>query len=95
MPVPTFGAKDRAPYLTAGVEISRHPKTGVHSVSIHRRAVLGKDKTSMWVQPLSHLGLMIQEAEAQGKGLGVATVIGAHPALAISSQLKVVKGMEK
>ncbi|MFC2013347.1 UbiD family decarboxylase [Chloroflexota bacterium] len=94
LPVPTFGEQDSTPYLTAGVEIGIHPKTGVQSASIHRRAVLGKDKTSIWVQPLSHLGLMIREAEAQGQGLGVATVIGVHPALAISSQIKVIKGIE-
>lgn len=94
LPIPTYCEMDTGPYLTAGVEIGRHPGTGIQSASIHRRIILGKDKTGILIQPLCHLGLMIREAEEQGQSFGIATVIGVHPALTVSSQFKVLKGIE-
>ena len=95
LPIPTYCEWDAGPYLTAGVEIARHPVTGVQNASIHRRAVLDKDKTGLLVGPAAHLGLMIQAAEEQGQGLGIATVIGAHPALAIASQIRAPEGVDE
>ncbi|MFQ5825903.1 MAG: UbiD family decarboxylase domain-containing protein, partial [Dehalococcoidia bacterium] len=46
LPIPTYSALDAGPYLSAGVEIARDPETGIQNVSIHRRMILGKDKTA-------------------------------------------------
>ena len=94
LPVPTYCEVDPGPYLTAGVEIARHPVTGKQNASIHRRRILGKDRTCLLAQS-PHLTFMIQAAEERGQGLGVATVIGAHPALTIASQVKAPEGVDE
>ncbi len=94
LPISTYCEWDAGPYLTAGVEIGRHPTTGIQNASMIRRMLLGKDKTSL-AAGTPHLREMIQVAEKQGQGLGVATVIGAHPALAIASQLNAPLGVDE
>ncbi|MFC2068746.1 UbiD family decarboxylase [Chloroflexota bacterium] len=89
LPIPTYCEMDAGPYLTAGVEIARDPITGIQNASFHRRLILGKDKTSLLVySPTRHIAGMIRAAEKQGQSLGVATVIGAHPALVTASNTK-------
>jgi 2,5-furandicarboxylate decarboxylase 1 len=96
LPVPTYCEMDAGPYLTAGVEIARDPTTGIQNASFHRRLILGKDKTSLLLKsPTGHLRNMVRAAEKQGQSLGVATVIGAHPALAIGSQVRVPMGVDE
>lgn len=96
LPVPTYCEMDAGPYLTAGVEIARDPITGIQNASIHRRLILGKDKTSLMVgAPTRHLAHMIRAAEKQEQGLGVATVMGAHPALAIANGVSMPMGVDE
>ncbi len=94
LPVPTYCEHDAGPYLTAGVEIGRHPTTGVQNASIHRRQILGKNKLGLMTQA-PDLRLMIQAAEEQGQSLGIATAIGVHPALTIASALRVPTGVDE
>jgi 2,5-furandicarboxylate decarboxylase 1 len=95
LPIATYCEMDAGPYLTSGVEMARDPVTGIQNASIHRRRVLGKDKTSVLAAGAQHLGLMIQAAEEKGQGLEIATVIGAHPALTIASQAKAPLGVDE
>ncbi len=94
-PIPTYSELDCAPYLTAGVEIAKHPDTGKQNASIHRRIPLGKDRLSLQAPSPQQLGLMIQAAEEKGQGLGVATVMGAPPELTIASQLNAPMGVDE
>ncbi len=94
LPVPTYCEHDAGPYLTAGVEIGRHPTTGIQNASIHRRQILGKNKLGLMIQA-PHLHLLIQAAEEQGQNLGIATAIGTHPALTIASALRAPKGVDE
>ncbi len=95
LPVPTYCEHDAGPFLTAGVEIGRHPITGIQNVSIHRRKILTKDKTGLWLPPMGDLILMLQAAEEQKQNLGIATAIGVHPALTIASALKAPTGVDE
>ncbi len=96
LPIPTYCEMDAGPYLTAGVEIARDPITGIQNASFHRRLILGKDKTSLLVNsPTGHIAGMIRVAEKQGQSLGVATVIGAHPALVIASSIRAPTGVDE
>ncbi|WP_286776302.1 UbiD family decarboxylase domain-containing protein, partial [Pseudomonas sp. UBA800] len=36
LPIPTHNEHDSGPYITAGLLITRNPRTGVQNVSIHR-----------------------------------------------------------
>ncbi len=96
LPVPTYCEMDAGPYLTAGVEIARDPVTGTQNVSTHRRLIIDKNKTGLYLAvPARHLANMIRTSEKQGQGLGVATVIGAHPALMVSSILQPPQGIDE
>jgi len=95
IPVPTYCEHDAGPYLTAGTEIAKHPLTGIQNAAAYRRIILGKDKTALLAPPTGNTGLMIQVAEKQGKELGIATVIGAHPALPIAGQIRAPMGVDE
>jgi len=95
LPIPIYCEMDSGPYLTAGVEIGKHPVTDIQDISIQRRAVLNKNTLGIMLSPTGHLGLMIRAAHENGKGLGIATAIGAHPALEIASQFRVTMGDDR
>ena len=95
LPIPTYCERDAGPYLTAGVEIAKHPDTGMQNVAMVRRMLMGRDRTSISAPPIHHLGLLVAAAHQKGKPLGVATVIGAHPALAIASQIRPGLGVDE
>ena len=85
LPFLTHCEKDELPYHHSGVNIARHPNTGIQNASIHRMSILGKDMMGLGATPEGHLGLMIREAEEQGQSLGIATAIGVHTDLIITS----------
>jgi UbiD family decarboxylase len=95
LPIPTYSSKDAGPYLTAGVEIAKHPDTGKGIASIHRRMVLEKDRTTLRAGEQQHLGEAIVAAGVKGQALGVATVLGTHPAITVASQIKVPRGVDE
>ena len=95
LPIPTYCERDAGPYLTAGIEIAKHPDTGMQNVAMVRRMLMGRDRTSISAPPIHHLGLLVAAAHQKGKPLGVATVIGAHPALAIASQIRPPLGVDE
>lgn len=95
LPFPTYCEEDEGPYSNAGVQIAKNAATGVQNVSTHRMAILGKDKVGLYTTQVGHLRLMIQAAEEQGQGLGIAVVTGAHPALIIASSVKAPMGVDE
>jgi 2,5-furandicarboxylate decarboxylase 1 len=94
LPIPIYSPLDGGPYLSAGVEIAKHPDTGIQNASIHRRMILDKNRTTILAQG-HHLGAMIKAAEDKGKSLGIATVIGVDPSLSIASQVKAPEGVDE
>lgn len=99
LPVPIYCEHDVGPYLTAGVELLRHPATGIQNAAIYRRQILGKNRTSLWLPPpgaqAGHSTLIIQATEEGGRAAGVATVMGTHPALIVASQVKAPMGVDE
>ena len=95
LPVCTYSEEDAGPYLTSGVEIAKHPDTGVQNVSIHRRKILDKNRTGLLAGLPGHLYLMAAAAERKTQGLEVATVLGVVPSLVIASQIKAPKGVDE
>ena len=95
LPIPTYCEHDAGPYITAGVDIARHPDTGAQNVTILRRMPLNKNTTSTTVGQMFDLDKMIRAAEEKGQGLGVATVMGVHPSLTLASQIKVPLGVDE
>lgn len=94
-PIPVYCEKDVGPYLTAGVEIAKDPEGDWQNASIHRRLILGKDRTTMLATRYQHLGQMIFAAEKKGQGLGIATAVGADPEITLASQVKAPWGVNE
>jgi len=85
LPAPTHNELDSGPYVTAGLIVSRNPKTGAQNVAIVRLQVSGRDRLGAYLLP-RHTLAFHDMAEQAGKDLPVAIVIGAGPAELLASQ---------
>lgn len=85
LPIPTHNEKDSGPYISAGLLISRNPRTGIQNVSIHRCQVNGPDELGILLLP-RHTNAFYETAEAAGEALEIAIVIGVDPLTALASQ---------
>jgi 2,5-furandicarboxylate decarboxylase 1 len=85
LPIPTHNELDSGAYITAGLLISRNPRSGVQNVSIHRLQVSGPDRLGVLLLPRHTLAYQ-QMAEEAGADLPVAVVIGVDPLTALASQ---------
>lgn len=85
LPIPVHHEKDGGSYISAGVLISKDPKTGIRNLSIHRLHVLGPNRLGILILP-RHLSHFYRMAEAEGKPLEVAIAIGLDPLLLLASQ---------
>lgn len=85
LPSPTHNEFDSGPYITAGLMITRNPRTGVQNVAIHRLQVSGPDRLGALLLPRHTLGFQ-QMAEDEGDDLHVAIAIGVDPLTLLASQ---------
>lgn len=79
LPVVTHYKEDAGPYITAGIVVARDPDTGVRNASFHRCQVKNKNTLGISLHSRRHLWDYQRRAEAKGKPLEVAVVIGSHP----------------
>ena len=84
IPVLTHRKGDASPYFTSAVTMARDPETGASGMGIYRIQVRGRNEVSLNFQnpPLSHF---LRKAEAMGKELEVAIVVGMDPLTFIAS----------
>ena len=94
IPVPTLNEHDSGPYISAGLMISRDPETGVQNVAILRCQISGPDRIGVLVLP-RHTDNFYRKAEAAGRGLAVALVVGVDPACLLASQAIVPLGHDE
>ena len=94
LPVPTLNEHDSGPYISAGLMISRDPETGVQNVAILRCQISGPDRIGVLVLP-RHTDNFYRKAEAAGRGLEVALVVGVDPACLLASQAIVPLGHDE
>jgi len=94
MPICTHHEKDKGKYLTAAVCIAKDPETGVRNLAIHRHMVSGKNRLGALLLP-RHTFQMYAKAEAMGKPLEIALVIGMHPSLLLASQATTRYGIDE
>ena len=85
LPIPTHSEHDSAPYITAGLIISRNPETGAQNVSIIRIQVNSKDRMAVLMLP-RHTWTFYQASARKGQPLPVAIVIGVDPLTLLASQ---------
>jgi len=85
LPIPTHNEHDSGAYITAGLLITRNPRTGIQNVSIHRLQVSSANRLGALLLP-RHALAFFQEVESTGEDLEVAVVIGADPLTLLASQ---------
>jgi len=85
LPIPTHNEHDSGPYITAGLLITRNPRTGVQNVSIHRLQVSGRNRLGALLLP-RHALAFFQETERENEDLEVAVVVGCDPLTLMASQ---------
>jgi 2,5-furandicarboxylate decarboxylase 1 len=85
LPLPTHNEHDGGPYVTAGLMITRNPRTGVQNVSIHRCQLQGPNRLGVLLLP-RHAHMFFEMAEEGGRPLEAAIVIGVDPLTLLASQ---------
>ncbi len=85
LPVPTHNERDSGPYISAGLIISKNPKTGRQNVAIVRLQVSGPRRLGTLILP-RHTYHFYEQMEAQGQALPVAIVVGVDPLTLLASQ---------
>ncbi len=85
LPIPVHNELDSGPYITAGLLVSRNPKTGAQNVTIHRLQLSGPKKLGVLLLP-RHTLRFFQMAEDAGGDLPVAIVVGVDPLTLLASQ---------
>jgi 2,5-furandicarboxylate decarboxylase 1 len=85
LPLPTHNEHDSAPYITAGLMITRNPRTGKQNVSIHRCQLSGSNRLGVLLLP-RHTHMFFEMAEQQGAPLEAAIVVGVDPLTLLASQ---------
>jgi 2,5-furandicarboxylate decarboxylase 1 len=85
LPLPTHNEHDSGPYITAGLMITRNPRTGKQNVSIHRCQLNGPNRLGMLLLP-RHAHMFFEMAEAAGQALHAAIVVGIDPLTLLASQ---------
>jgi 2,5-furandicarboxylate decarboxylase 1 len=85
LPLPTHNEHDGGPYITAGLMITRNPRTGAQNVSIHRCQLHGPNRLGVLLLP-RHAHMFFEMAEQGGRPLKAAIVIGVDPLTLLASQ---------
>jgi UbiD family decarboxylase len=85
LPVVKAYESDAAPYITAGIAISKDPLTGIRNASYSRLMIAGKDTAYTRLGPGRHLRHHFVRAEERDNPLYLTFSIGIHPACALGT----------
>lgn len=85
LPIPTYFPGDGGPYITAALTVAKDPDTGVETEGYHRFQVKGPQKMGVSLHSRRRMFEYQRRAEARGKNLECAIVLGVHPAIAMGS----------
>jgi len=86
---------DPGRFITWGMVITHHPKSGRRNLGLYRLQMFGKDQTGMHWQSMKGGRGHYWEAEQNGSDLEVAVVIGADPILMMSSILPLPEDVDE
>ena len=87
---------DPAPFLTAGVWVSRDPENGGYNTGIYRGMIKAPDRIGCATDvSTQHLAIQWEKARRMGKPLEVAVFIGGPPALLMAAAAKVPYGVDE
>jgi len=85
LPIPRYFPGDAGRYLTAGMLVARDPDTGVETAGYHRFQVKGRDRLGVSLHSRRRMFEYQRRAEARGRALPCAIVLGLHPLVSMGS----------
>lgn len=85
LPIPTYFPGDAGPYLTAALTVARDPDTGVETAGYHRYQVKGPNRLGVSLHSRRRMYEYQRRAEARGRNLEAAIVLGGHPLVSLGS----------
>jgi len=85
LPMPLYFPGDAGRYLTAGMLVARDPETGVETEGYHRFQLKGPDRMGVSLHSRRRMFEYQRRAEAKGKVLPCAVVLGLHPLVSMGS----------
>ena len=87
---------DPAPFITAGVWVTRDPETGAYNLGIYRGMIKAPDRVGCATDvSTQHLAIQWEKARRLGQHLEVAVFIGGPPALLLAAASKVPYGVDE
>ncbi|HXJ02679.1 MAG TPA: UbiD family decarboxylase [Micropepsaceae bacterium] len=87
---------DPAPFITAGVWVTRDPETGSYNLGIYRGMIKAPDRIGCATDvPTQHLAIQWEKARRMGRPLEAAIFIGGPPALLLAAASKVPYGVDE
>lgn len=87
---------DPAPFITAGVWVTRDPETGAYNLGIYRGMIKAETRVGCATDvPTQHLAIQWEKARALGRPLEAAIFIGGPPALLLAAASKVPYGVDE
>jgi 4-hydroxy-3-polyprenylbenzoate decarboxylase len=89
LPLLTHFSTDLGPYITSGVMVAQDPDTECGNLSYHRAVVSSDTSLATSLHSRGDLWRLLQDAQAQGRSLPVALVIGAHPLFMLAASARV------
>jgi len=85
LPMPRYFPGDAGRYLTAGMLVARDPDTGVETEGYHRFQLKGRDRMGVSLHSRRRMFEYQRRAEARGRALPCAVVLGLHPLVSMGS----------
>jgi UbiD family decarboxylase len=85
LPIPRYFPGDAGRYLTAGMLVARDPDTGVETEGYHRFQLKRRDRMGVSLHSRRRMFEYQRRAEAKGKALPCAVVLGLHPLVSMGS----------
>ncbi len=85
LPIPVYFPGDAGRYLTAGMLVARDPDTGVETEGYHRFQVRGRNRLGVSLHSRRRMFEYQRRAEAKGRPLPCAVVLGLHPLVSMGS----------
>jgi len=95
LPVLKCWPGDAGRFITYGMVLTQHPRTGRRNLGLYRLQVFGKDATGMHWQSMKGGRGHYWEAEQEGKDLEVAVVIGTDPILMMAAILPLPEDVDE
>jgi UbiD family decarboxylase len=87
---------DPAPFLTAGVWVTRDPEDGSYNLGLYRGMIKAEDRVGCATDvPTQHLAIQWEKARRMGKPLEAAIFVGGPPALLLAAASKVPYGIDE